>query len=258
MIGFLHIKVPVIAIWICLISIAPAKSANASPALQPFTAQYQLNRGKMIIGKVTTTLQLDADSNYIYRSVTVPVGIVAAFSSDEITEESRGAIQGKRVIPSSYYYHHKRKKRPKLRQIEFDWSKGKATGTAAKPPWSMRITKGAQDSSSKMLTMMLRLNSRSKSLDLNVIDRSKLKRYRVEQVSNEQIVSGNNKYDTVQLQVIKAGEPTGTKFWLAPKLNYLPIKVERLEKKQIFTMILTKFTQVQPEPPPARDKASVN
>ncbi len=212
----------------------------------------------MIIGKVTTTLRVDTNGNYIYRSVTVPVGIVAAFSKDEITEESRGTIHGQQVIPSSYYYNHKRKKRPKLRRIEFDWDKNRATGTAATPPWSMDIAKGAQDSSSRMLAMMLQLDSGTKDVELNVIDRNKLKTYRIDQVRKEQIAVGNSKYDTVQLQEVRAGKPATARFWLAPKLNYLPVKVEKIEKKETFTMTLSKFTQGQPESLPTTDQASAN
>lgn len=253
-----HMGVSLIALGISLITASTALSADTTPELQPFTAQYQLNRGRMIVGKVTTTLQLDAHGNYTYRSVTVPVGIVAAFSEDEITEESRGAIQRQQVIPSSYYYNHKRKKRPKLRRIEFDWSRHRATGTAATPQWSRDIPNGTQDSASKMLAMMLRLVSGAKDVELDVIDRDKMKRYRMVQVGKEQIASGSSGYATVQLQEVREGEPTTARFWLAPKLNHLPIKIEKIEKKDTFTMILTKFTQGQPESPSAQTKSSAN
>ncbi len=254
MAGTGNIRIALISIWICLISAAPAISADNTPGLQPFTAQYQLNRGGMIIGKVTNTLQLDADGTYTYRSVTIPVGIVAVFSKDKITEESRGTIRGREIVPSSYSYIHKRKKHPKLRKIEFDWSTNRATGTTASPPWSKDVAGGTQDSSSKILAMMLQLAAGAKEVELNVIDRNKLKRYRIELLGNEQLVAGNNKYDTVRLQEVKEGEAAGTKFWLAPRLNYLPIQVEKMEKQETYTMKLVEYSQGQPEPLPAKEQ----
>ncbi len=255
MAGISYIRIALISIWISLIATSSAISADNNHALQPFTAQYQLNRGGMIIGKVTNTLQLDADGNYTYRSVTIPVGIVAVFSKDKITEESRGTIHGRQIVPSSYFYNHKRKKHPKLRKIEFDWSTNRATGTAASPPWSKDVAGGTQDSSSKILAMMLQLDAGAKDVELSVIDRNKLKRYRIALIGKEQLVAGNSKYDTVQLQEVKEGEAAGTKFWLAPKLNYLPIQVEKREKRETYTMKLVKYSQGEPEPPPAKEQA---
>jgi hypothetical protein len=240
-----HIGMSLITIWICLIS-GQAISADNSPALQPFTAQYQLNRGGMIIGKVTNTLQLDTDGSYTYRSVTIPVGIVAVFSKDKITEESRGSIHGRQIIPSSYSYNHKRKKHPKLRKIEFDWSKQLATGTAAKPQWSKEIPKGTQDKASMVLSMMQAMTADTETIKLQVADKNRLKEYLLSAQKKEQIKAGGTSYNSIKLAESKSGNKSSITFWLAPELNYLPVQIRKREKKDTYTMKLVKYTQGQP------------
>ncbi|MCP3671902.1 MAG: DUF3108 domain-containing protein [Gammaproteobacteria bacterium] len=240
-----HIGVPLLLLWISLISVGMASAQDSSP-LQPFTAEYQLKRGNMIIGKVTTTLQLEPNGGYTYTSVTIPVGLVAAFNSDKITEVSRGLIKGDKVIPHNYSFHHKRKKRPKLRKLQFDWTTNRVTAPGTKPQWSSTVDPGTQDKASKILTMMLSMQPTTTDMEIQVIDKTKLKTYQIKQVQQEQLESAGKSFDTIKLNESKAGQPASNKFWLAPGLNYLPIKVERKEKKNTFTMTLTKFnTQVR-------------
>lgn len=242
-----HLGVPLFLIALFLISPGTALPQPSTP-LHSFTAQYQLKRGKMIIGKVTTTLQLEPNGNYTYRSVTMPVGLMAVFSKDEITEISKGRIDGHSVIPSSYSYRHKRKKRPKLRRLQFNWPANRVTAPGTKPQWSSAITPGTQDKASKILAMMLSMNRSPTDLEIRVADKTKLKSYRISRVKQEQLVVGDASYHTIELHQAKAGQPVSTRFWLAPKLNYLPVKVARKEKKHTFTMTLVKFSLGQPAP----------
>ncbi len=236
-----HMGVSLLIIGILLVTTGTVL-AQTNPSLHSFTAQYQLKRGRMIIGKVTTTLQLGQDGSYSYKSVTIPVGIVAAFRKDEITELSQGRILGQKVIPSSYYFKHKRKKRPKLRKLQFDWGSRRVTAPGTKPEWSSSITPGTQDKASKILAMMLSMRPATTDLKIQVVAKKKLKSYQISRERQEQLAAAGSNYHTIKLNEAKVGKPVSTRFWLAPELNYLPVKVERKEKKDTFTMTLVKFS----------------
>ncbi len=235
-----YIRVPLFLIWISLLPAGMASAQGSSP-LQPFSAEYQLKRGKMIIGKVTTTLQLKPNGSYTYTSVTIPVGLVAAFNSDKITEVSQGLIKGDKVIPHNYSYHHKRKKRPKLRKLQFNWATNRVTAPGTKPQWSSPVDPGTQDRASKILTMMLSMKPTTADIQIQVVDKTKLKNYSIQHSKPEQIKTAAGSFDTIKYNETKKGKATSSSFWLTPKLSYLPIKVERREKKNTFTMTLSKF-----------------
>lgn len=240
-----HIGVSLSFLWISLLSVCPAL-AQPGAGLQPFTAEYQLSRGRMLIGKVTNRLQIDADGSYSYTSITKPVGIVAAFSDDLITETSRGRIVGGRVIPSSYVFDHKRKKRPKLRKQQFDWSTHKLTSMEPKPAKSIDIPDGAQDKASMVLALMQMMPPNSRDIRLQVADKSKLKEYLMSAQGKEQIQSNGASYEGIKLTDATPGQKPDTTFWLAPALNYLPVQIEKVEKKDTYTMTLMKYTAGQP------------
>lgn len=240
-----HIGVTLALAWICLIPPGQAVS-QTGPRLQPFTAEYQLNRGRMLIGKVTNTLRLEADGSYTYRSITKPVGIVAAFSDDLITETSQGRIVDKQITPSVYTYDHKRKKRPKFRKQQFDWSANKLSVMAPKPVQTIDIPKGTQDKASMVLAMMQTIAPDTSSIELQVADKKRLKGYKLSVQGKEKIKAGGIDYNSIKLAKQGAGKKPSIAFWLAPELNYLPVQIEKLEKKDTYTMILMKYTQGQP------------
>ncbi len=234
-------------IWICLVS-ANLTMAQAGPSLQPFTAKYQLNRGRMLIGKVTNTLRLEDDGSYTYTSITKPIGIAAVFSKDVITEISQGNIINNLVAPTTYTYEHKRKKRPKFRKQQFDWSSNKLSVLAPKPVQTIEISKGTQDKASMVLAMMQAMTPDTISIKINVADKKKLKEYLMSAQGQEQIQNGGASYNSIKLTASKSGQTPDTAFWLAPKLNYLPVQIEKKEKKDTYTMVLVEYTQGQPKP----------
>jgi hypothetical protein len=201
----------------------------------------------MLIGKVTNTLRLEADGSYNYTSITKPVGIVAAFSKDVITEISEGKIVNNQITPDIYTYEHKRKKRPKFRKQQFDWSANKLLIIAPNPAKSFDITKGTQDKASMVLTMM-QISPLGKNFRIKVADKKKLKEYLINIQGKEQIKSGGIDYTTAKLTVSKSDQNPTTRFWLAPELNYLPVQIEKLEKKDTYTMTLVEYTPGQPAP----------
>lgn len=231
--------------WLLLtgISILPASADPTGSAMQlhPFTAVYQLKRGNMIIGKVTTTLQLEANGDYTYKTVTRPVGLVAAFNKDEITETSQGQINGHQVIPTNYSYYHKRKKKPKQRKLKFDWNLNMVLAYGSKDVWSSEVDPGTQDKASKILTMMLAMPTFSGEMDIQVVDKNKLKTYHIIQAKHEQVKAVGSEFEAMKLSEAKTGKPVSTWFWLSPELNYLPVKIERKEKKDTFTMTLSHY-----------------
>lgn len=240
-----HIGVSLTLIWIYMLSTLPAL-AESGPGLHPFTAEYQLSRGNMLIGKVTNRLSLEADGGYSYTSITKPVGIVAAFSDDLITETSQGKLIGTQVIPSLYVFEHKRKKHPKLRKQQFDWSAHKLTILEPKPVKTRDIPDGAQDKASMILAMMQAMTANTINIEIQVADKSRLKEYLMRVQGKEQIQSNGTGYACIKLTESGAGGDPATSFWLAPELNYLPVQIEKLEKKDTYTMTLMKYTQGQP------------
>lgn len=206
--------------------------------LTPFSAEYALNRGNIPFGKVTITLTLDGEGSYSYRAHTTPVGIVAVFRDDEITELSKGHISNNDIIPSSYSYHHKKKKKPRKVDLSFNWQHNKVTNSSTHSTWSMPIPPGTQDKFSQQLALMIAVAKGDDRAEFKVADGGKLKTYRFISEGEESIKTKAGAFNALRLARQKNDRPSKATFWLSPDLKYLPIKIIRKNKDEPYIMEL--------------------
>jgi hypothetical protein len=216
----------------------PALQA-ADGQLKSYTAQYRLSRGSLPIGTAEISLQIDSGGNYTYRSHTTPVGLVAIFRNDEITEISRGTIANRTVTPSSYHYRHKKKKATRVVNLSFDWRSRQVSNQADNSHWSMSISEGTQDKFSQQLALMLELAQGKHRVNFKVADGGRLKTYRFELKQEQTLVLPMGQYRTLKLERSKESRPSEVSLWLAPELNFLPVRIEKRKKKGLFVMELT-------------------
>jgi len=87
------------------------------------------------------------------------------------------------------------------------------------------------------------MNQSTTDIKIQVVNKNKLKTYVLSKVKQEQIKTADTSFDTIKLSEAKQRQPVSTRFWLAPELNYLPVKIERKEKKDTFTMTLSRFSR---------------
>lgn len=213
-------------------------SAATGPALQPYSAEYRVSMGSLVIGRANITLRLSNDGQYSYRAYTKPVGLAAVFRKDEITEQSEGRIVNDAIIPSRYLYTHKRPKRTRQVNLDFNWPAGRVANQTAGTPWSMQIPAGTQDKFSQQLALILALRRGDRAAEYPVADGGLLKHYRYTEVDRELISTGSGDYRTIKLARNKDNRPSRTTLWFAPELNYLPVKITKHEKDGDYVMEL--------------------
>ncbi|WP_275096728.1 DUF3108 domain-containing protein [Sedimenticola hydrogenitrophicus] len=226
------------------LALSPPGTAGAETGqpLRPFRAEYRLSMGNLVIGRANITLRLSGEGRYTYRAYTTPVGLVAVFRDDEITEQSQGRVVNDRIIPSRYLYTHKRPKRTRQVNLDFDWQAGKVANQSADSHWSMEIPEGTQDKFSQQLALMLALNRGDKAAEYQVADGGLLKRYRYTEVSREPVATESGEYQAIKLARNKGDRPSRATFWFAPNLNFLPVRVTKHEKDGDYVMELVSVT----------------
>jgi hypothetical protein len=201
----------------------------------------------MPAGKIEVSLELDPNGGYRYRQHSTPVGLLAAFIRDEITEISEGHIHNSRVIPSSYRYKRERSKKPKNVHLLFDWETGRVSSQASAPGWSLEVPQGTQDKFSKQLALIVAMNGAPNEVSFQVADDERIKIYRFRPQGSETIEIGKRKYDTLKIARSKGERPPKATLWLAPALHYLPVKVEKLERGNRYVMELVSVQWLQPD-----------
>jgi len=217
--------------------------ADTAPlALESYTAEYRVSRGNFIIGRATITLKIDNNNRYHYHGHTKPVGLVAVFRKDEITEVSRGLISNTKVKPGSYHYKHKKAKKVRQVDLVFDWSRQTVTNRTAGSHWKMSIPNDAQDKFSQQLALMTNLNQGKGNSTFQVADGGRLKIYHFRADKKALIKTDAGEFNAIKVIRQKGNRPSRAVFWMAPELNHVAIRIVKHEGDGKFIMELQKIT----------------
>jgi len=227
---------------LCLSLVARAVLADEPPKLAPFTAEYSLSQGYLTLAKVKIALAIDDRGKYRYSAHTTPAGLTAVLHSDKIDEISNGMISGENVIPHSYLYRHQNANTPRSVQVDFDWQAMRAKNSLDGTSWSMKISPGTQDKFSQQLALMLSMAAGKLKVDFPVADGGRAKDYSFRFESEERVDLAAGSFETLKMSRTKSWRTSQASLWLAPKLNFLPVIVERKEKDGVYLMKLERFS----------------
>jgi len=237
-------KLNSILLTLCCLPFAAAAESRFS--IPDFTAGYSIFKGPIKAATVSLSLKKNTD-NYVYRSVSRPAGVIAAFRNDIITEKSLWSLDGdNRIRVKSYtYLHMTDNKQRKLKSIKFDWNKRTAASHYVKKKRApdhkvYKINPGTVDRFTLQLVMMRDMLSKGKVNDYEIAGIGNLKHYRFELAGKQKTSTPAGTFDTVLIKKLRRNSKRVTLMWCAPKLKYLPVKVQHIEKDgSKFRMVLT-------------------
>lgn len=215
-----------------LISASTAIGAEPAALLPEFQAYYSAYKGSLRIAQSVVRLQRTG-ARFVYTSVTEPVGILALFRHDEVSERSVWQPHNGGVRPLEYQYLHKRSAKDRNVELRFDWKQGEVANTVQGHTWTMDIPDGTLDKFSVQLAVMLDLEQERQQdpLHYQVADGGKLKLYRFRRLGMEHIQTRAGEFEAVKLQRLRRQDnDRETYIWCAPSLHYLIVRMEHVEE----------------------------
>ncbi len=116
----------------------------------------------------------------------------------------------------------------------------------------MELRPGVQDDLSAQVSLIQALNSGQAPASLLVFDKSGIRDYSYTAVGEEKLSTPLGAVATVIYRSQRAQAPRSTRYWCAPALGYIPVRVEqrRLDKVE-WTMNLRSLHRDPPPPAPA-------
>ncbi|MEJ2566029.1 MAG: DUF3108 domain-containing protein [Gammaproteobacteria bacterium] len=208
-----------------ILCLAAAQGATSQSPLPMFNAEYSLKRNGLTLGVSTRSLSAAGDGTYIYASSTRATGIIAWFVKDHFDEYSKWTLNGKELRPLEYVYNRHGGNKTRHVKLKFDWQHLIVTNTIDGDPWRMSIPPDAQDKLVYQLSIMYDLMKGTKHLEYKIADGGKLKDYEFEIEGEETLDTVLGKIKAVRIQRI--GDKRDTTVWCAPRLSYLPVRLEQ-------------------------------
>jgi hypothetical protein len=197
--------------------------------LEPFEASYAWSWHGATVAISRLKLEHHDGDSWVYSSTSEPRGLGYLYPMRPALSSTL-RITGQGVQPLSFKAEgggtdHNA-------DVTFDWSAGRASGVYEGVPVDMSIKPGIQDDLSVQIAMMLELLHDRTPDQLSMLSKNSAREYRYRREGTESLATPLGQVDTVIYSSQHPGSPRVTRFWCAPAMGYLPMRVEqkRLDK----------------------------
>jgi Protein of unknown function (DUF3108) len=212
----------------------PAGAAEAPPPeLKPFTATFNISWHGIAAGTAQLQLQRLEEGRWSYQSLSTARGLFRLAMPAELRSRSIFTIRDGRILPDRFTADDGASSSSKDQDLKFDWSIGRVTGVAEKRPVDLPLKPGVLDTMSVQIALMHELLVGNTPRYFVIVDKDRIKDYTYTSIGEENLVTPIGEYRTLIFRSTRPGSNTGTYFWCAPALGFLPLKVERREGSKV-------------------------
>jgi hypothetical protein len=216
---------------------SPAHADTAVP--RPFSATYAVSYRGIGAGTITFDFAHDAASGrYIYETHASPTALARLFVSKAALERSVMEIDAAGTRPIEWQLDDGKPGKEKDGELRFDWSRNAVTGSVEGEAVDLALVPGTQDRSSIQIAVTTALLRGAEPGTVALIDDNRVERYTYTKKEQTVIDSALGKIDTVVYESAREGGSSRTsRFWMAPSLEFLPVRAEQIRKGKVETVM---------------------
>lgn len=226
----------ILALW-GVVSTQSALAADEPLPLPLFDATYGIYAFGMQVAEGGRHLRaLDAaHSHYEFYTSAKAVGVAALIRDDQITETSAWHWKNGGIQAEKYYFLKQSGEKRRFRQAVFDWNNKRVQSWKDEQQWDLPLLAEQQPVLDKLLVQLALMRDLQAHKDVSqqaywIVDNEAILPYRVEAVGEENVDVPAGEFKTVKLHHRSARNPKRySHLWCAPKLRYLPVKIEHTE-----------------------------
>lgn len=209
---------------------------GTAAALEPYTAQYGFNIDNRWSGESSRVLRQDG-ADWVY-TFTARVPVLA-----NATETTRFSIDDERnVISKNHNMRYKIVVRNKNLAMNFDAASRKINVDVGGKKSVLEFKAGTLDELNLEFQVREDLKKGALQPQYLVADEKRVEAVRFVREGREQLSVPAGRYDTVRVRRVHNNPKRTTTFWLAPSLDYLPVRVMQNDDGTVYDFTLSRFT----------------
>jgi hypothetical protein len=219
-------------------------TAAAADELKPFDASYDWSWHNMTVAVSTLHLERQGDK-WVYSSKSEPRGIGRMFS-ERPTQESVMKVTDAGVRPLTYKADDGTAATKRDANVVFDWEHNRVTGTNEDAKVDMPIPPGIQDDLSIQIALMVELLRGHTPEKFALLSGNSVREYNYSRDGEETLTTPLGTIQTVIYRSEKQYSPRITRFWCAPSLGYIPLRVQQKRKDDVEWTMQVKSVKREP------------
>ena len=203
-------------------------------AMSPFQASYQFSYNGKNMGSATRTLSKSGNNwSYVFAA---KAGAIAS-----ATETSRFSLSGNDIISNSFSRSSKILVHNNTMSINFNPNTKTISTKKDDKARSFAWKAGVLDELNAELQLREDLKTSGLKPSYAIADAKEIEARRFVKQGSEKVKTSYGTFDTIKV-VMKHDKPNrDTIFWLAPKLDYAPVKVSHQDGKTSYGLLLTDY-----------------
>ena len=203
-------------------------------AMSPFQASYQFSYNGKNMGSATRTLSKSGNNwSYVFAA---KAGAIAS-----ATETSRFSLSGNNIISNSFSRSSKILVHNNTMSINFNPNTKTISTKKDDKARSFAWKAGVLDELNAELQLREDLKTYGLKPSYAIADAKEIEARRFVKQGSEKVKTSYGTFDTIKV-VMKHDKPNrDTIFWLAPKLDYAPVKVSHQDGKTSYGLLLTGY-----------------
>jgi hypothetical protein len=180
-----------------------------------------------------STLRLEHHGDtWTYGSKSEPRGI-GRMMSERPTQQSVLQVTDSGVRPLSYKADDGTSSTKRDADVRFDWEHGQMSGVYEDKKVDGPLPPDVQDDLSVQVAMMVELLRGHTPEKFALLSGNSVREYRYSRDGVETLTTPAGTMKTIVYQSQKEGSPRITRFWCAPSLGYIPLRVEQRRDHQL-------------------------
>lgn len=223
-----------------LLVMTAAVAAHAQPATlpPPFKATYAVSYRGLQGGKLTMQWSREGESNrYMFETRVDPTMLASLFISDNAVERSEVEATATGVRPLRWETDDGKSGQKGDGKLTFDWASHKVTGTYKGKAVELPLTAGVEDRLSIQISVMSALLQNREPGNISFVNGDDIREYTYTRGKTETMQSKLGPVETVIYESTRPGSDRLSRFWHAPSLDYVPVRLEQVRKGKVETVM---------------------
>ncbi len=228
---------------VLMLAATATQAADGMTQLAERSNKYEIEWNGIGLGVGTISLTQEPDGCYLFTSTTDPIALVR-WTYGSPREQSRFCISEGQLLPQQFEYSIEKRSKEGFR-LDFDWSAKQVRTLKGGVLTQRDVPLPSYDrflirEAVRLWVIQQQAGNAPAEAEFTMVDDDRIKAYRFAVIGAETIDTPTGKIDTIRVdRTDSAKRPSH--YWLAPSLDYVPVKIEQLKKDKVeLRMLLVK------------------
>lgn len=219
-------------------ALAPAQAQPAATLPPPFTATYAVSYRGLNGGTLTMQWRPEGDSGrHVFETRVDPTMLASFFVSDNAFERSTVEATATGIRPLLWEANDGKSSNKGDGKLTFDWARHKVTGTYKGKPVDLPLEPATEDRLSIQISVMAALLQGREPGNIKFVNGDNIREYSYTRGRTETVQSKLGPYETIIYESTRPGSDRVSRFWHAPSLEYIPVRLEQIRKGKVETVM---------------------